>query len=180
MKTLPRSKQRVSIPLAEESAQSLRPELLAYAKGRSQDVVRRIKKAMKAIESDIETNEGLYPFNGGRVSQAEVCRRAGVRNVTLQGKVHKAGTKLEVDRFVTRIRSSSISGSKSVRRVITDRTNNWKELHRRIAEAYHIDAMRYEKAFTRIRELEEENSQLRIELASLSGRNIVPIERQRK
>jgi hypothetical protein len=167
------------------AAGQLRPELLAFAKGRSAEVVRRLKKAMTEIELEIEANDRIYPYNGGRVTQAEVCRRAGIRNTTLQGDVHKSSTKADVDAFVARIRVFAITGSKTVRRNVTDRANYWKQAHRDVADAYRIDALSYEVAQKRLKELgdenrqlQEQNASLQEQIARLSGNKVVPIRKR--
>lgn len=48
---------------------------------------------MRAIEKDIEDNDGLRPFNKGRVTQSDACGRAGVSLVMHQGASHKETTK---------------------------------------------------------------------------------------
>ncbi|HDR9150337.1 TPA: hypothetical protein QDA88_002677 [Burkholderia vietnamiensis] len=143
-----------------ERAERTPPQLLAHAKRRTSLVVARIEKAMMAIERDIEVNEGLYPLNGGRVTQAEVCRRAGIRNATLQGNAHKASTKLKVDTFVERVRRHTMAGDKSVRPEVAARADYWKRAHHAVADAYHIDALRFEEAKGRIRSLQDSHAQL--------------------
>ena len=36
--------------------------LIQYAHGRTDDVRKKLREAMKAIDLDIEKNEGIYPF----------------------------------------------------------------------------------------------------------------------
>ncbi|CAE6710752.1 hypothetical protein LMG22931_01258 [Paraburkholderia nemoris] len=155
------------------------PELLAHAKGRSSDLVKQLEKAMREIELDIEKNDGLYPYNGGRLTQAEVCRRAGIRNASLQGVRHKHTTKLDVDTFVSRVGKLQIVGSKAVRQTVTGRADAWKEAHQQIGEAYHLTILRSEKLERRIRELEAENQSLREQLARSSDEKVVPINRRK-
>lgn len=179
----------------------LRPELLAFAKGRTAEVIRRLEKAKNEIAVDIQANEGIYPYNGGRVTQAEVCRRAGIRKATLQGDAHKSSTKLTVDKFVADI--LAVKGARSVRRNVTDRANLWKGEHRKIADAYRIDALRYEAGLKKLEQSEAERhalqqqnfdlrtqnvalqkqnldlqAQLREQLARLSGSNVVPLPKR--
>lgn len=146
--------------------------LIDHAKARTDEVINRLQKAMDAIEVEIEQNDGLYPYNRGSINQAEVCRRAGIKNVTLQGKAHKTSTKEWVDKWVSRVRVGIVKGSRNVRRKVTDRAESWKEAHRQIADAYHIDQLKAQK---RIKELEEENQLLREQLAQSSGRKVVPL-----
>lgn len=111
--------------------------LLNFSKQRSTDIVAKLRKAMSLIEKEIEEQEGLYPFNKGRLTQAEVCRRAGVSKVTLQGSQHKATTKVEVDEWVERVTSGIVKGKKNVRKAITDRAETWKADLKEIAQRYH-------------------------------------------
>lgn len=172
-----RRKRKAEQPTADvETAEShspsnLRAELLAFAKGRTTEVERKLTKAMKDIELDIEANERIYPYNGGRVTQSEVCRRAGIRKATLQGKAHKLSTKLSVDAFVAKIRTLAIKGAKSVRRNVTDRANYWKDAHREIADAYRVDALRYEVGLQTLKKLEAEMQPLRQQNWELQDQN---------
>jgi hypothetical protein len=54
---------------------------------RTQAMLHRLHTAMKAIEAEIDSHNGIYPFNHGRVTQSELCRRADVKKATLQTRV---------------------------------------------------------------------------------------------
>lgn len=149
--------------------------LLEYAKNRSAKVIKRLRDAMEAIAKDIDEHQGLYPFNGGTLNQSEVCRRAGIKKGTLQGKAHKATTKPMVDAFVKRVNAGAVSGRKRVRRVVTDRADQWKQAHAMIAQAYHADHLKLERAEARIVQLEDELRLLREQLAQSSGRKVLPL-----
>lgn len=147
--------------------------LMASAKARSEQVVEKIKAAKATIEDEIEANDGIYPYNAGRVTQAEVCRRAGVKNVTLQGKIHKTTTKVELDRWLAELHVKVVRGSRNVRRKINEKIDSWKEAHRQIANAYHLDSILFAKSRARIVELEQENDALRAQLASSGERKVI-------
>jgi hypothetical protein len=153
-------------------------ELIEFAHQRSVAVVSKLQKAMKAIEADVEGNAGLYPFNGGRISQSEVCRRAGVSKVTLQGKGHKSTTKVLVDEWVKRVCAGVVSGKKSVRKTVTARADAWKESHRQIAQAYHLDQKKYELAKKKILELEAELATLRQQFSEIAKGNVLALPRR--
>jgi len=135
--------------------------MLAHAKGRSEDVVNKLRQAMAAIEIEIDAHAGIYPFNGGRLSQAEVCRRAGVKPITLLGPAHKETTKVELDEWLARVTSQTVKGKKSVRRAVTDRATEWKEQLEKIATQYHLAELRMVGLAARVAELEAENAALR-------------------
>ncbi|CAD6872424.1 hypothetical protein [Methylomonas fluvii] len=42
--------------------------LLEHAKQRSQVVIKKLRDAQKVIEAEIDVNEGIYPYNGGKLS----------------------------------------------------------------------------------------------------------------
>jgi len=51
---------------------------------RSQTIAGKLRRGQHAIEREIERNRGSYPFNSGWLTEAEVCRRAGVSPDCLQ------------------------------------------------------------------------------------------------
>ena len=63
---------------------------------RTQAMLKRLRQAMADIEAEIEAHHGVYPYNHGRVTQSELCRRADVKKATLQTPLHKETTRLEV------------------------------------------------------------------------------------
>lgn len=111
--------------------------LQAAAKQRTDSVVEKLRRAMATIEAEVEAHDGLYPFNKGRLTQAEVCRRAGISKVTLQGPLHKTTTKAEVDAWVARVTAGIVKGKKNVRKAVTDRAEGWKANLEAIAQQYH-------------------------------------------
>ena len=63
---------------------------------RTEAALDRLHKAMRDIESEIAAHKGIYPFNHGRVTQSELCRRADVKKATLQNPVHKNTTRVQI------------------------------------------------------------------------------------
>ena len=63
---------------------------------RTEAALARLHKAMRDIEAEIAAHQGVYPFNFGRVTQSELCRRADVKKATLQNPVHKDTTRVEI------------------------------------------------------------------------------------
>lgn len=152
------------------SAQKSIPDALrVVAKQRSHDVVQRLEAAMEAMEREIAQNDGVYPQNRGRVNQVEVCRRAGVSKITLQGTAHKLTTKVIVDSWVALRKVKRIP---EVKRVQAERAEEWKAEHTKIGDQYALAMLELTEAENRIRELEKENSTLRERLISLSGTNV--------
>ncbi len=162
------------------------PWLQEAAEKKRVATVRKLTDAMKAIELDIQANDNLYPFNGGAITQAEVCRRAGVAKALLQSSSHKTSTKTMVDTWVAEINRRLITGSKNVRKAISARADDWKEQHEYLRNSYHIDMLKLEEAETKIRGLIAENTTLRDENEALrqqlakDGSNVRALSQKKK
>lgn len=66
------------------------------ANPRTQAMLQRLHKAMAEIDAEIAAHHGVYPYNHGRVTQSELCRRADVKKATLQTPLHKDTTRVAV------------------------------------------------------------------------------------
>lgn len=69
---------------------------LEHAHPRTEAALQRLRHAMREIEDEVVAHHGVYPFNHGRVTQSELCRRADVKKATLQNPVHKDTTRVEI------------------------------------------------------------------------------------
>ncbi len=143
------------------------PWLQEGAEKKREATIRKLTDAMKAIEIDIQANDNLYPFNGGAVTQAEVCRRAGVSKTLLQAPSHKVSTKIMVDKWVADLNERLITGRKNIRRAVTARVDDWKQQHEYLRNSYHIDMLKLEEAEARVRALTAINAKLSSENAAL-------------
>jgi hypothetical protein len=153
--------------------------LLEYIKRRTAGVIAKLVAAMKKIEAEIEANHGVYPYNAGRLSRAETCRRAGIRSSVLEGRAHKKTTLVMLRQWLTRINGRIAVGKKAVRKAVTDRVEGWKEravAAERFSNLYHLQMVtldgRLQEVQREASELREENRRLQEELSS--GR-VVPL-----
>lgn len=174
---------KASVP----AQQGIPAGLLASSKARSTDVVAKLQKAMRDMELEVEQNDGLYPLNGGRITMAEVCRRASVNPVTLHAPAHRDCTRKLVEAWVEKAVASAVQGVKRIRRTVTDRADAWKQAHDEIATAYHIGKLEVvnlkaalHEAENRIKALEEANGTLLSQLGKLSGSNVKALPKWKK
>ncbi len=80
-----------------QSQDAILPNLsVVHAHPRTEAALQRLRQAMREIESEVEAHHGVYPYNHGRVTQSELCRRADVKKATLQNSVHKDTTRVEI------------------------------------------------------------------------------------
>lgn len=161
---------------------SLPNGLQDYTKSRSSSFVSKLKQAMALIESEVEQNEGLYPLNGGRLTKAELCRRAHVDDQTLQNKTHKATTNKMVDEWIEHVKGKISQGELVVRRAVTERAEHWKREHARIANAYALAELEHNERLIELAalgkenyELKRENDELREMLSRAGSKNIASI-----
>lgn len=133
---------------------------------------------MREIERAIEKSQELYPWNGGRVTNSEVLRRAGLDRAILQKSRHRE-LRDEVNIWVHTVSKRMISGSKVVRKAVSERVDTAKseanEIRQRWAEAeliYIDQEAQIRDLAARCDTLEQENARLR---ASIAGENVVPI-----
>lgn len=151
--------------------------LLKSSKQRTTDFVQKIRQAMKTIEAEVDTNDGIYPYNGGRLSQAELCRRASVTNVGLATPAHRDTTRKMVAQWLVQVKSASITGRKSVRRAVTDRAEDWKRQHEAIIQSFRIAELEYAELQRKYRTLEAENAALRSLLNDAAQSKVVNFKR---
>lgn len=173
---MPRSKKT----LANVGASTKPEELSAHDKQRTEQVVKRFESAMTRIRAEIEASEMIYPENKGRLTQAEVCRRAGFGKGVLQGPKHKTTTKTTVDEFVSQMLVLMAGNGASARRLVSARANEWKDRHEKVARTCHLYVLRLEDALKRNRELEVENETLKQQINLVSNLNIKTLKQVKK
>lgn len=78
--------------------------LLAHKAREREATADLFRAAMAGIEAEMAANGGIYPHARGKLSIAEVCRRAGRTPQSIQ-KPHHAGLKAEIDAFLARLAS---------------------------------------------------------------------------
>jgi len=130
------------------------------------------------MEREIVDADGVYPYNSGRLSVAEVCRRAGVHQVTLQSSVHKGRTRLTVLAWLERMKTSMPRGAKAVRKRVDGRATQWKELYQNLAAQYkNMYSIEIVRRDALIKELKDQTKLLRSQLAQAraSGGRVVGI-----
>lgn len=138
-----------------------------HAHLRSNRIVAALRKAIAAIEVEIDANEGIYP--GGRLSQAELCRRAGVSKKTLQNASHKSTTLIEVNAWLKRIQKLMVTGRRSVRSKVTERVDHWKHEYGQLATHYNISRLEVADLEVTLRKKDDALAKTRTRIAALEA-----------
>lgn len=139
-----------------------------------EDTAKKIQAAKRAIEADIEKNGGIYPFTKV-ITQAEVCRRAGVSRMTLQKDQHRQ-TRDDIKVWLRELTLKVSSGAKVVRRAVTERIEEYRTAYVGIAQAYHVAELEHAQRAAELQQAEATIAQLRDRLAELQHRNAELLE----
>ena len=131
---------------------------------RTEAALQRLRKAMREIEAEVLANQGIYPFNYGRVTQSELCRRADVKKATLQNPVHKDTTRVEIMGWLDELASKLTQTRESTRERVTEVTENLAAEVERLTQACQLAHEQLAKAEQRIEQLQQENAVLRRQL----------------
>jgi len=142
----------------------------------------KIRGAMSDIEVDVEKHGGVYPHAGGRVTMAEVLRRAGKSEAYLR-KDHPNLRELkeEVETFVDRANTLVAQGARTIRRNITDRVTEAKAEADRVRQAYAEAELEHNETLNKLAEAEKTIEELQAAnaklLQELAGKTVVQFER---
>ncbi|MBT9504964.1 hypothetical protein [Rhodoferax sp.] len=131
---------------------------------RTEAALQRLHKAMRDIEAEIENNQGVYPFNFGRVTQSELCRRADVKKATLQNAVHKDTTRVAIMAWLDQLNEKLAQTRDGTRERVTAVADNLAAEVGRLTLAYQEAQEQLALAEERISQLREENALLRLNL----------------
>ena len=118
--------------------------------------LQRLHKAMRDMEAEIETNHGVYPFNHGRVTQSELCRRADVKKATLQNSVHKDTTRVEIMAWLDQLATQLSHTRDGTRERVTAVTEHLTAQVQHLTLACQTAQAQLAQAEERIRQLQAE------------------------
>ncbi|MFM1906676.1 MAG: hypothetical protein RLZZ591_353 [Pseudomonadota bacterium] len=128
---------------------------------RTEAALERLRKAMRAIEAEVEANKGIYPYNFGRVTQAELCRRADVKKATLQNSVHKDTTRLEVMAWIDQLSKQLAQNRDGTRERVTAVVDGLADQVRELSVALQTVQEQLAEAKRTISQLQQENASLK-------------------
>ena len=133
-------------------------------------VAGKIRRAQRTIELEIQGNNGVYPFNGGQLTEAEVCRRADVMLATLDEPAHATTTRRELGAWLRQVTAPAASASQRSGEDGGMSAAEWKAQLEQIVIAYHRANLEVAKLRGRVMELEEREKALEKKHASLDMR----------
>lgn len=127
---------------------------------RTAAALERLRKAMHAIEAEIDAHSGVYPFNHGRVTQSELCRRADVKKATLQNQVHKDSTRVDISHWLDGLSTRLLQTRDATRERVTAVADDLADELARLTQAHQVTQDQLRAAEALIQALQQENSRL--------------------
>ncbi|MDD2924768.1 hypothetical protein [Rhodoferax sp.] len=128
---------------------------------RTEAALKRLRTAMAAIEADIAAHQGIYPFNHGRVTQSELCRRADVKKATLQNPLHKDSTRVEIMAWLDVLNAKLMQTRDSTRERVTAVADDLAAEVERLTLANQALQRQLDAAELLVAQLQQENAQLK-------------------
>lgn len=158
---------------SEETRAKQREKAIEQGKIRAAEVDRNVRSAMRTIADEMEANGGIYPHNGGAVSDAELYRRAGVHPTTVPKNL-EIYKDLAADVKAWKadlLKERKPVGREQVRSTLADRVRDWQQRHDDLEQVHALVSTelqeaqaRLEQAEEQIRELVRENKRLKAEI----------------
>lgn len=133
---------------------------------RTEAALQRLRQAMAQIEAEILSHGGHYPYNHGRMTQSELCRRADVKKATLQNPVHKDTTRVEVIEWCDAINARLAQARDLARLEASSVAPQEDASHPALRQELDELRRRLEAALRHNAELEQENAALRVRLGA--------------
>ena len=154
---------------SEETREKQRLKAVEHGRARAAEVEGRVKLAMQTIENEMVANNGIYPHKGGKVSEAEVYRRAGVhpttvpKNPTVYGELDRAvkGWKANLGK------EKKPTGREGVRQSLAERAQNYKARHDALLQVHQLVELELQSAETQLILAVDENKKLKSEIQRL-------------
>lgn len=171
----------VGISCSEKTRAKQREKAFEQGKTRAAEVEAKVKRAMTDIEAEMRENHGIYPYKGGKVSEAEVFRRAGVHPTTVPKNLAVYGN---LDKTLKAWKAALQKGEnpidrEHVRQTLAGRVENWMKRHDRLMQVHQLTELELQEAQAKLEillqqseELKKENQRLIVDAARISTSNV--------
>lgn len=140
--------------------------LTENANPRTEAALARLRKAMSDMEADIAAHQGVYPYNHGRVTQSELCRRADVKKATLQTPLHKDTTRVRILAWLEDVTSGLAHTRAATREKVTAVADGLASDVERLQSELQATLLQLGLAEQRVQALERECTELRARLGA--------------
>lgn len=182
-------KSKAPSKFSDVAREQIRASAAARGALRHDEVVVKVTQAMRAIEKEMQANQGLYPMNGGTLNFIELVRRSGIGPKTLFGANYKDSFKKNVvEPWLSNLRGVAASSQRESKRSAAQRVSEWRELYEDLLTSYRVSELDWHEARRlraeaedKVQQLTKENKELRTKLNKLIKGNVtaMPIRSNR-
>ncbi|QJC81568.1 hypothetical protein [Pseudomonas umsongensis] len=131
---------------------------------RTQLIFTKVKNMLDDMREEIQLNGGVYPYNGGKISKNEVCRRAGIGKTTIfSDKQRELNSHVDawLDQFLPKKNYNSQRKSK------TELAAQWKSKFLALSESHHVTELDLQALRSDYDKILEKNVALQCKLDAL-------------
>ena len=146
---------------------------------RTEKMERAVKEAMKAIQSDMQANGGIYPHNGGAVSMAELSRRADISESSFYKKApENLALKDMANLWLDTLKKKETVGRMRVKKSLEQRAEDWHQKNLSLEQRHNRTELELQSLEAKLHKLAEENTNLLSQLSKLGKTNVTPLKTQ--
>ena len=136
---------------------------------RTAEMELKVTKPMEAILADMQSNEGIYPHNGGAVSMAELARRADISESSFYKKeTENLALKEKAVLWLDTLKKKETVGRMRVKKTLSQRAEDWKQKHDALQQRHICTELELQASKA---EWEVERKELTEKIATLKGEN---------
>jgi len=149
----------------------MRDAALARYDRNAEDIHVRVRQILELIKQEMASNGGIYPFNKGAISIAEVARRSQIHPLTFH-KPRYVDLAKEVKAWLEALKGGNLVGRSRIRKDAETRIGEWKELYENLLDAHRVTETDLLHAQV---QLEEARAEIDVLRARLSARETLKI-----
>lgn len=147
---------------------------------RTAQMEQKVVQAMQSIQTDMQTNGGIYPHNGGAVSMAELARRAGISESSFYKKEpDNRALKERADLWLDTLKKKETIGRMRVRKTFAQRAEDWKKKYHALEQRHIRTELELQSLQADTQKLRKDNAALLEQLRLASASKVTPISKRK-
>jgi hypothetical protein len=144
---------------------------------RTEKLETAVKEAMRAIQTDMKANGGIYPENGGAVSMAELARRAGISESSFYKKVpENLALKRNANLWLDTLKTKETVGRMRVKKSVAQKAEEWQQKYQALEQRHIRTELELQSLEAQMQKLRGKNAALVAQLSKHGQTNVTLIK----
>lgn len=144
---------------------------------RTEKMEMAVKEAMRAIQTDMQANGGIYPENGGAVSMAELARRAGISESSFYKKEpDNLALKDMANLWLDTLKKKETVGRMRVKKSLAQKAEDWQQKYHALEQRHIRTELELQSLEAQMHKLQKDNAALVDQLSKHGKTNITTIQ----